>query len=134
MLERICSAEPLFRRIFKQLQSVLYSPLITNLVEQNIEGGAVLDGLSAILILDCGFVTTRINKLLTFSGLTDGWTWGGGERNRVDMGETNLRLTGEHGMDCIADQDESVLVPLGNRPSSHQLSELDVSGFSASGV
>jgi len=63
-----------------------------------------------------------------------GGVGGGGERNPVDMGEPNLRLTGEHGMGCVADQDESVLVPLGNRPSSHQLPELDVSGFSASGV
>jgi hypothetical protein len=57
-----------------------------------------------------------------------------GGRKPVDIGETNLRLTGEHGMGCIADQDESALVPLGNRPSCHQLPELDVSGFSASGA
>ena len=43
----------------------------------------------------------------------------GGVGNPVNMGETNLRLTGEHGMGGVADQDESVLVPLGNWPSSH---------------
>jgi hypothetical protein len=57
-----------------------------------------------------------------------------GTVTRVKMGEAKLRLTGEHGMGCIADQDESVLVPLGNRPSSHELPELDIPGFPASGL
>lgn len=70
--------------LLKQLQSVLDSLLITNLVEQNTEGGAVLDGLSTTLTLDCGFVTTRINKLLTFSELTDGWTFVGGGETKPD--------------------------------------------------
>ena len=81
--------------MLKQLQSLLDILVITDLVEQNTEGGAVFYGLSAALSLDCGVVTIGINKLLT------------------------LRLTGKHGMCCVANQDESVLVPLWYRLSSY---------------
>lgn len=51
--------------LLKQPQSLLDSLVITDLVEQNTEGGAILDGLSAALSLDCGVVTVGIYKLLT---------------------------------------------------------------------
>lgn len=52
--------------LLKQLQSIGESLLITNLVEQNTESRAVLDGLSATLTLDWRVVTTTINMLHTF--------------------------------------------------------------------
>lgn len=41
-------------------------------------------------------------------------------------------LTGEHGMGCVADQEKSVLVPLGNWPSGDQFPKLHVFRFSVS--
>ena len=40
-------------------------------------------------------------------------------------------LTSEHGVGCVANQDKSVLVPFGNRPSGNQFPELHVASFPA---
>jgi hypothetical protein len=51
-----------------------------------------------------------------------------------NVGQTELQLTGEHRMGCIAYQDKSVLVPLGNRSSGDQLPKLDISGLPEVGL
>lgn len=97
--------------LLEELQPVLNGLCVLDLIKQDTHSSAILDGLPASLALDCGRFS---------AAALDATSHGKG-----------TSLTGEHGMGGVANQDESVLVPLGDWSSGNELPELHVSRLSA---
>lgn len=100
--------------LLEELQPVLNGRCVLDLIKQDTNSSAILDGLPASLALDCGRFS---------AAALDATSHGKG-----------TSLTGEHGMGGVANQDEPVLVPLGDWSSSNKFPELHVSGFSESRI